>query len=100
MTPSVLMVVCDIFRFADGRTVITGSVEPADRLIGKCEVQLLLDGKELATLTIEGEGIHDPNPTGLRSLLTRDVVTITKRDIESGSCVLARIGGRSSVRTG
>ena len=98
MTPSVLMVVCEVFRFADGRTVITGSVEPTDRLIGKCEVQLLLDGKELATLTIEGEGIHDPNPTGLRSLITRDVVAVTKRDIESGSCVLMRFYGRNTVR--
>ena len=72
MTPFEMKII-ELFRFADGRTVLVGPIQGNVKLIRPCRCELLIDGVPRSVIQIEGEMIPDrTSPEGYRSVSTRD----------------------------
>ncbi|WP_299623903.1 hypothetical protein [Pelagibius sp.] len=71
--------VLDIFQFADGRTLFTGRVEGEVGWIREGLYDLVVDGRKIQQLKLEGENIPKKlAPSDLRSISTRDSVDVSK----------------------
>ncbi len=84
------MHVHEVFRFADGRTVIVGEVARGPARIGPCRCELLVSDQVAQQLTLEGEMIplrRGPS-NGLRSVSTRDPFTVALDLVREGACRL------------
>ncbi len=83
----------DLFRFADGRTVLVGPVEGDVKFIRSCKCELLVDGVPKSIIHIEGEMMPDrASPEGYRSVWTRDAVSLDRKLLSTSECRLRFIG--------
>jgi hypothetical protein len=83
------MRVVEVFRFADGRTVFVGTVDPDVPIIAASECDLFVDGTQKATCVIEGEMIPDRRQeTGFRSVSTKSNVELDRDLLKHSDCRL------------
>jgi hypothetical protein len=83
----------DLFRFADGRTVLTGSVEGGEQVVILPGLsRLFVDGALVDAFAIEPEMLvsrPDPiDPRSRRAVATQDAVSISISDIKDKNCWL------------
>lgn len=88
------MEVKDLFKLADGRTVFLGQIKSNYDPIKKVRCRLMLDGRPVQDLTIEGEMI--PKKTSFvgksdRSVSTTDSVSLSSSDIQCRKCSLETV---------
>ena len=69
--------VVEIFRVADGKTVFVGPFDGEAKYIAPCEAELVVDGKSIVFLHLEGEMMAGRrHPMGYRSVSTRNEVDV------------------------
>ena len=83
------MKVLDVFYLTSGHTVLVGRVQDRKELIGKCMVEIILDGKEIKIITIDGEWLTGNNhPEGHRAISTTEPLTLTPALVVHHDCRL------------
>ena len=83
------MQVKDIFRMSDGSIVLIGVVPDEIPFVRAFNGKLVIDGKEHATIRIEGESIPDRKPqSGYRAVSTRDSVPVDRSLVQQHDCLL------------
>jgi hypothetical protein len=67
--------VVEVFHFEDGRTVFVGPFHEGADYIPACRAKLLVNGRVVATLSLEGEMMpNGRHPQGYRSVSTTDAI--------------------------
>lgn len=86
------MRITDLFRFQDGRTVLTGFIEEGSEAVlmpGSCDI--VVDGDRVATVSIQPEipvSRSSPHESEERSVATRDDTTLSLDIIAKHDCRL------------
>jgi hypothetical protein len=76
-TTTAELLVVEVFRFQDGRTVFAGPIYGEAKYIPACRAELLIDGNAVAEIGLEGEMISNSvHPKGYRSVSTTDAVDL------------------------
>lgn len=60
----------DVFHFSDGTTVFAGNVLEGPKFIHAGQFELLLDGKRLGLVNLDGERMSGAGQPGMRSIST------------------------------
>jgi len=76
------LVVVDVFKLGDGRTLFSCEAVSAPPFIRPCACTLHIDGKPISVVHIDGEDLPHPNRTGLRVVSTRASVAIDRTKLE------------------
>lgn len=100
MNPSVCfeMMIAELFRLSDGRTVFVGHVEGETKFIRPCQCELLMDGVRKALVAVEGEMIPEGrHPAGFRSVATRDAIALDTQQVATSDCRLKSISPEEDV---
>ncbi|HZD69321.1 MAG TPA: hypothetical protein VFA45_10535 [Actinomycetes bacterium] len=83
------MKIVEMFRFEDGRTVIVGHVRGGPPFIRQRPCELVIDGRVVQRLTLEGEMLPEKRISDdRRSVATFDDVQLTGEDLRSHDCSL------------
>ncbi len=92
MTLKFEIVVTDIFRLRDGRTVCVGPVEGGEDLIEPQACDLLVKGVKKATIRIAEDLVEGKHPEGLRAVSTSDTVELDPQSLSKSECRLRSAG--------
>jgi hypothetical protein len=87
MERSFQMNIVDVFRFSDGQTVIMGTMVGGPPYIKTCHADLVVRGKHIASLPIEGERTGGAR-IDLRSVTTLAPVPQIEDDVRRGDAEL------------
>jgi hypothetical protein len=85
------LLVKDLFRFSDGRTVFAVLPDKPTQLIEPGLYDLVIEGQSIDSIRIEGEDmICGGEPTELRSVSTRDSEKLMVHTFRSGAWELRK----------
>lgn len=83
------MIVFDVFHLQGGRTVFVGSVKGLNKLIQKCQVEVLVNEKIYKIIEIEGEWFFNAqHPEGHRAISTTASINLTTDIVKKQQCKL------------
>jgi hypothetical protein len=83
------MRIVEMFRFADGRTVLVGSVTGGPPFIVPCRCTLFVDDTQRAVIRLDGEMFPDRrHAEGYRSVSTKDEVNLEQAEVKARVCRL------------
>lgn len=79
------MAIDDVFRLQGGRTVFVGAVRSSHRHVPAMTCELLLDGRVIQSLRLEGEMLPEKrHPEPRRSVSTLDSVHVDRQLLTPG----------------
>lgn len=89
------MLVADVFRLSDGRTVFAGKVLSGPKRINRGRCTLLVNGEERATFQVEGEMQFTPNSSDSRAVSTLGEVLLSSDEVKAHPDIAVILRGES-----